>query len=93
LTLLSHLDCRRAAHAAAHFATHLIEQIVSTEGEVIYTTPTGSRDQVFDPHVAWLITDILSDNDARTPGFGPHSVLQIGRPAAVKTFERRWIKE
>jgi membrane carboxypeptidase/penicillin-binding protein PbpC len=35
--------------------------------------------------VAWLISDILNDNDARTPGFGANSALKIDRPAAVKT--------
>jgi membrane carboxypeptidase/penicillin-binding protein PbpC len=35
--------------------------------------------------VAWLISDILSDNDARRIGFGPNSTLRIDRPAAVKT--------
>jgi membrane carboxypeptidase/penicillin-binding protein PbpC len=35
--------------------------------------------------VAWLISDILSDNLARAPTFTTHSILQIGRPAAVKT--------
>ncbi|NJN94210.1 MAG: hypothetical protein HC875_09030 [Anaerolineales bacterium] len=34
---------------------------------------------------AYLITDILADNEARLPGFGPHSSLQLSRPAAVKT--------
>jgi hypothetical protein len=35
--------------------------------------------------VAWLLGDILSDNDARIPVFGPHSALRLSRPAAVKT--------
>ena len=34
---------------------------------------------------AWLISDILSDEDARRLGFGPNTVLRIDRPAAVKT--------
>jgi membrane carboxypeptidase/penicillin-binding protein PbpC len=34
---------------------------------------------------AYLISSILSDNDARTAGFGPDSVLKLSRPAAVKT--------
>jgi membrane peptidoglycan carboxypeptidase len=38
-----------------------------------------------DPRVAYLITDILSDDVARRPAFGPGSALEIGRPAAVKT--------
>ena len=38
-----------------------------------------------DPRVAYLITDMLSDGDARLPAFGPGNVLDIGRPAAAKT--------
>jgi hypothetical protein len=34
---------------------------------------------------AYLITDILADNEARTPAFGPDSPLHLSRPAAVKT--------
>ncbi len=41
--------------------------------------------QALDPRVAYLITDILSDDVARRPAFGPGSALEIGRPAAVKT--------
>ncbi|MCB9443556.1 MAG: transglycosylase domain-containing protein [Ardenticatenaceae bacterium] len=41
--------------------------------------------RVLDERVAWLISDILSDNEARRLSFGPNSVLQLDRPAAVKT--------
>jgi membrane peptidoglycan carboxypeptidase len=41
--------------------------------------------QSVDPRVAYLITNILSDNDARLPAFGPGNLLEIGRPAAAKT--------
>jgi penicillin-binding protein 1C len=37
------------------------------------------------PRIAWLISDILSDNAARAPAFGENSVLRLSRPAAVKT--------
>jgi 1A family penicillin-binding protein len=40
---------------------------------------------VLRPEHAYLITDILADNEARLPGFGPDSPLQLSRPAAVKT--------
>jgi len=40
---------------------------------------------VLDPRVAYLITDILSDNAARVPAFGQGNWLEIGRPAAAKT--------
>ncbi len=41
--------------------------------------------QVINPVDAFLMTDILSDNDARTAAFGANSVLRLDRPAAVKT--------
>lgn len=37
------------------------------------------------PQVAYLITDILSDDNARLPAFGENSVLKLSRPAAAKT--------
>jgi len=41
--------------------------------------------QALDPRVAYLITDILSDETARLPALGAGNVLEIGRPAAAKT--------
>ena len=41
--------------------------------------------QVISPQHAYLITDILSDREARTPAFGARSVLNLSRPAAAKT--------
>jgi membrane carboxypeptidase/penicillin-binding protein PbpC len=46
--------------------------------------------------VAYLITDILSDPEARVPAFGRNSALDIGRPAAAKTgtttdFRDNWV--
>jgi penicillin-binding protein 1C len=43
-------------------------------------------EQVLTPSIAFLITDILADNVARTPAFGPNSLLKIpGSTVAVKT--------
>jgi len=47
-------------------------------------TPPPAR-RVLDERVAWLISDILSDDMARETGFGLNSVLNLDRPAAVKT--------
>lgn len=47
---------------------------------------TGIREQVISPVDAFLITDILSDNQARATIFGPNSLLQLeDRPVAAKT--------
>ena len=43
------------------------------------------RHRVLDPRVTFLITDILSDDLARSPAFGRFSPLYLGRPAAAKT--------
>jgi penicillin-binding protein 1C len=41
--------------------------------------------QVARPEHAYLLSNILSDNAARTPAFGANSPLKLSRPAAVKT--------
>ncbi len=57
----------------------------STGDNIHSPTPPLPRSPVLDPRVAYLITDILSDDEARRPAFGVGSALEIGRPAAVKT--------
>jgi 1A family penicillin-binding protein len=50
------------------------------------TTHVCSGDKVIDPAVAYSISDILSDNTARSSAFGSHSVLVIpNQQVAVKT--------
>ncbi len=63
----------------------LVLDVRDAAGEVIYRQPGGPHEQAVDPRVAWLISNILSDNTARAPAYTTHSILQIGRPAAVKT--------
>jgi penicillin-binding protein 1C len=60
-------------------------EVRDSEGDMLYEWEGREAEQVIDPRVSWLITDILSDNNARIPSFGEHSVLNIGRPAAAKT--------
>jgi len=62
-----------------------ILRVERADGTVIdqWHPPVAAR--VLDERVAFLISDILSDNTARAATFGFNSVLQIGRPAAVKT--------
>jgi 1A family penicillin-binding protein len=62
-----------------------ILRIEDAAGRVIeeYQPPPG--EQVISPQHAYLITDILSDNDARAPAFGQNNALRLSRPAAAKT--------
>lgn len=41
--------------------------------------------RVADPGAAYLVADMLADNDARTPAFGPESALRFRFPVACKT--------
>jgi penicillin-binding protein 1C len=45
----------------------------------------GVSSEVFDPRIAALITDVLSDRQARIPSFGSPNVLEFSFPVAVKT--------
>ncbi|MBN1200911.1 MAG: PBP1A family penicillin-binding protein [Anaerolineae bacterium] len=63
-----------------------ILEVRDRDGNLLYEwQPPDHSQPVIDPRVAFLITDILSDNQARIPSFGPASALNIGRPAAAKT--------
>ena len=60
-------------------------RVEDEKGRVLREWKPKSGEQVLDPRVAFLITDILSDDEARIPSFGEGSVLRLSRPAAVKT--------
>lgn len=56
---------------------------------VLPTDPIAPGEHILDARVAWLITDILSDDTARLPEFGIDSPLTIDRPMAAKTGTTR----
>jgi membrane carboxypeptidase/penicillin-binding protein PbpC len=62
-----------------------ILKIEDSQGQMLYEyAPRES--QVIDPEIARKISDVLSDNEARTPAFGPQSYLHFdGHQVAVKT--------
>lgn len=74
-----------------------VMQVDVRGGETLFKwMPPEAGPQLIDPRVAWLITDILADNEARSAGFGRNSLLNIGRPAAAKTgtttdFRDNWV--
>ncbi len=79
-----------AAYAAFANGGYMVEPVLildvtDAQGNVLFSQRSGLGEQVMDERVAWLISDILSDNLARAPSFTTHSILQIGRPAAAKT--------
>ncbi|MFL7840518.1 MAG: transglycosylase domain-containing protein [Candidatus Promineifilaceae bacterium] len=65
-----------------------IQSIETNRGEVVYehAAPEDAAVQVVNPEHAYLINDILADDDARQPAFGRNSSLVIpGQTVSVKT--------
>lgn len=73
------------ANGGARISTRLILEIRNEQDDLIYQAQDVDKEQVLDERVAWVISDILSDNEARALSFGLQSVLQVGRVTAVKT--------
>jgi 1A family penicillin-binding protein len=67
-----------------------ILKVTDRDGNILeeYTPPKSPifGKKVLPPSVAWIISDILADNNARTNSFGPNSELRIGKKfVSVKT--------
>ena len=69
-----------------------ILRVEDADGKVLwqYTQPEVRNIVLADgrelsPQEAYLLTDILKDNNARAPIFGANSALRLSRPAAAKT--------
>ncbi|MFQ5854621.1 MAG: transglycosylase domain-containing protein [Anaerolineae bacterium] len=71
VTPVAILEVRSSSQPAIQQSSHL-------------TTEPSSHPAI-SPQVAYLITDILSDDQARLPAFGENNVLKLTRPAAAKT--------
>jgi membrane carboxypeptidase/penicillin-binding protein len=79
-----------AAYAAFANGGHEVEPVAilrveDNQGRILYERKPRLGEHVLDERIAYLITDILSDDQARMPAFGEGSVLKLSRPAAVKT--------
>jgi len=63
-----------------------ILEVKNSKGKTLEENLSGQQTAVLNPGVAFLLTDILADNSARTPAFGSNSQLFIpNRAVAVKT--------
>ncbi len=62
-----------------------ILKVVDHRGNIVYEYKPPQGEQIIRPEHAYLITSILSDNDARSWMFGPNSVLNLPFPVAAKT--------
>ncbi len=73
------------ANGGSRIEPHIILEVVDADDDVLFTANEPELVRVLDERVAWLISDILSDNKARIMSFGENSVLKLDRTAAVKT--------
>ncbi|MCS7222143.1 MAG: penicillin-binding protein 1C [Anaerolineae bacterium] len=73
------------ANAGGYVPPVAILRVADRAGRVIVTYEPPAPQPVLDPRVAYLVSSILSDNEARIPMFGANSPLRLSRPAAVKT--------
>ena len=65
-----------------------IQRIETSRGEVVYehTPPDPTAAQVVSPEHAYILSDILADDDARQPAFGRNSSLVVpGHTVSAKT--------
>ena len=63
----------------------MIRYIEDQEGRVLLGDEEPERDRVVDGRLAYIITDILADDESRSRAFGRGSVLEMGFPVAAKT--------
>ncbi len=62
-----------------------ILKVERANGEVLFEYQPPQPEQVLDPRVAFLISDILDDDAARAPAMGQSNPLALPFPAAAKT--------
>lgn len=72
-----------------------ILEVTDSNGKVLEKDVSFTGRQVADPRAVWVLTDILSDNNARTPAFGGRSRLYIpgNNKVAVKTGTSNDLKD
>lgn len=74
------------ANNGTHVVLDPIVEVSDYTGKVYKTGPSMRTNQALKPETAWIIGNILADNQARTPAFGPNSELVIpGKTVSVKT--------
>ena len=86
---VSLLDLATAYHTIANAGQFLeptpIINITNSDGLDIPIAPRRAPAQAISAQAAFLVTDIISDNEARAPIFGANSRLNLSKPAAAKT--------
>ena len=86
VTLLDLTNAYASIAAGGELADpYSIERVRDGAGHVLYERAATQTRRVLSPQHAYLLTDILSDPDARIPGFGGTTPFDLPFPAAVKS--------
>jgi penicillin-binding protein 1C len=72
-------------NAGVLMAPNPVLRIEDSRGNVLQDNSRPTGKQVISPEHAYLITDVLADDQARCAAFSCPSVLELSRPAAAKT--------
>jgi 1A family penicillin-binding protein len=62
-----------------------ITKIVDGHGRVLEEAKPTAGEQVVDPRLVYMLTDVMFNNNNRLITYGPNSMLVLSRPVAVKT--------
>ena len=86
---VSLLELARAYSVLARRGLYLRERtimsLVRKDGQEDPLPIREAAERAFSPQIAYIITNILADRDARTPSFGYHNPLSFPFPVAAKT--------
>ncbi|MEA3408036.1 MAG: penicillin-binding protein 1C [Chloroflexota bacterium] len=73
------------ANGGRRVTPQTILYITDQQGDVVLPEATPKMPQVMDPRHAYLLTDILADNETRARAFGSNNPLMLSFPSAAKT--------
>ncbi|MEI6327258.1 MAG: transglycosylase domain-containing protein [Candidatus Roizmanbacteria bacterium] len=74
------------ARGGTRVDTSAISEITDATGKVLYRRPEIEVKRIISPETSFIVSHILSDNNARLDAFGSNSLLVIpGKTVAVKT--------
>jgi len=86
------LELTRAYSVFGHCGRYLQERFLLNTDTFDIKTPRQAR-KLLEPETAYIIMDILSDNNARSPAFGLYSSLNLPFFCAVKTGTSKDFKD
>jgi membrane peptidoglycan carboxypeptidase len=73
------------ANGGIHVPAHAIDKVVNSQGHLIYQFVSQGQ-RVISPQVAYMMTSVLSDNNARTFEFGKCSALFLYSNTAAQCY-------